>query len=90
MNKYIAINPVKEDEFITRYYLLNYINIGRTSENRMNDIPVTNISCLKSCIVYLEEEIEFLRKYHPDAIITPYFSRIEKLNKLMNDLDVLN
>jgi len=90
MNRYIAINPVKEDEFITRYYLLNYINIGRTSENRMNDIPVTNISCLKSCIVYLEEEIEVLRKYHPDAIITPYFGRIEKLNKLMNDLDVLN
>ena len=91
ISRYIAIYDIAENEFLKKQYLINYLNIGKTTEYRLQDLPITNPSCLKNCIVYLEEELDYIRKYHPDATILPYIGRIDKLNKIyFNDLDVLN
>lgn len=91
INRYIALLDIPQDEFISNRYFINYLNIGRTSEMRLNDISVHDPKCLKNCIVYLDNEVEILKKYHPDVIIAPYISRVIALNKIIeDDLDVLN
>ena len=90
MNRYIAILPVKEDEFITKYYLVNYLNIGFSTEYRLQDLLISDPFCLKKCIVYLDHELEVLKKYHPEIMIVTYTGRIDKLNRFFYDLDVLN
>ena len=102
MNKYIAIETVHKDEFVSEKMIINYLNIGKKSEMRLNNLPIDTIkvynveedrmeyeSTLRHCIIYLDDEIEFIKKYHPDAIILPYISRLDKLKKILsNDMDV--
>jgi len=82
MRKYIAIEKVINDNFISEYYLINYINIGRASEMRLNNLSIKSPKCLNDCIVYLDEEVEVLKKYHPKATILHYFGRVNELNRM--------
>ena len=101
MKTYIGIITVKEDEFISKKYLVNYINIGRLNEQRMDDLkldrikminPYNNKYCFESpllhCIFYTEEETLILKKYHPDILILPSQTRLDKLNRKLYDMDV--
>ena len=63
IKRFIALDSVDNES----YFLVNYIN-GK----RYFDIPVKDPKCLKDCIVYLEEEIEIIKKYHPEIIVLPY------------------
>jgi hypothetical protein len=85
--------------------LINYINIGRKSEMKFDNLPIETIkmydpntgtmqfeSSLKHCIFYTEDEIETLKQYHPEAIILPSTTRLDLLNRQLKtyDLDVPN
>jgi hypothetical protein len=99
---YLAIEKVPIDEFVTKKFFINYLNIGRPSEIRLRNIPIGTIkffntvtnsygyeSSLKHCICYYADEVEIIKKYHPEAIILPYTGRLDKLKKLIDDdLDV--
>ena len=99
---YIAIEKVAIDEFVSRRFFINYLNIGKPSELRLDNIPLGTIklwnpdtnfyareSSLKHCITYFEDEIELVKKYHPEAVIMPFINRMDKLKKLFeDDLDV--
>ena len=99
---YIAIEKVAIDEFISRRFFINYLNIGKSSELRLDNIhlgtiklwnPDTNFyareSSLKHCITYFEDEVKIIKKYHPEAVIIPFINRMDKLKKLFeDDMDV--
>lgn len=87
MNRYIAIIDVPQDEFVIRKFFVNYLNIGRTSEIRLNDISIEKQNSLQDCIVYFENEIPILKKYHPTVKLIKYF---KTKAKTLNDLDVCN
>ena len=89
MNRYIVIDKIDKDEFISNYFIINYLNIGKSNELRLDNLSINNPLCLKQCIVYLDDEIELIKKYHPKATILPYFGRVDKLKKIFNnDMDV--
>lgn len=99
---YIALEEVLIDGYINRKFFINYLNIGKPSELRLDNLglgslklwnPDTNTygyeSSLKHCITYYENEVEIIKKYHPEAIILPFINRLDKLKKILeNDLDV--
>lgn len=99
---YIAIEKVALDEFVTRKFFINYLNIGKQLELKLDSIPLGTIklwnpdtntygreSSLKHCITYYADEVEIIKKYHPEAIILPFIKRMDKLKKLFeDDLDV--
>jgi len=102
IDTFVAIQNIQLDEFITRKFFINYLNIGKSSELRLNNLPIGTIklwnpntdsyryeSSLKHCITYYADEVEIIKKYHPDIIILPFIGQIHKLKKLFeDDLDV--
>jgi hypothetical protein len=102
VNTYIAIEKIALDEFVTRKFFINYLNIGKPSELKLDNIPLGTIklwnpdtdsygyeSSLKHCITYYADEVEIIKKYHPEAIILPFMNRLDKLKKILeDDLDV--
>jgi len=102
VNTYIAIEKIALDEFVTRKFFINYLNIGKPSELKLDIIPLGTIklwnpdtdsygyeSSLKHCITYYADEVEIIKKYHPEAIILPFMNRLDKLKKILkDDLDV--
>jgi len=105
MKTYIAIETVHLNEFVSRKMLINYINIGRKSEIKFDNLPIETIkmynpeaesmkfeSSLNHCIFYTEDEIKILKKYHPKAIILPSTTRLDLLKRKLKtyDLDVSN
>jgi hypothetical protein len=102
VNTYIAIEKIALDEFVTRKFFINYLNIGKPSELKFDNIPLGTIkfwnpdtdsyrheSSLKHCITYYADEVEIIKKYHPEAIILPFMNRLDKLKKILkDDLDV--
>jgi len=102
VNTYIAIEKIALDEFVTRKFFINYLNIGKHSELKLDNIPLGTIklwnpdtdsygyeSSLKHCITYYADEVEIIKKYHPEAIILPFMNRLDKLKKILkDDLDV--
>ena len=101
LKTYIGVIKVQEDEFISKRYLVNYINIGTRFEQRMDDLildrfklfnPQNNrnefVSPLNNCIFYTEDEVKVLKKYHPDIVIIDSKIHLDNLNKLLHDLDV--
>jgi hypothetical protein len=89
INRYIALIHVKENEFMTKPYLLNYLNIGKSSQMRLKDLSLTS-QCLNNCIVYFEDEIKVLKKLHPEAEIINYIGRLNVLKRYLYDMDVFN
>ena len=102
VNTYIAIEKIALDEFVTRKFFINYLNIGKSSELKLDNIHLGTIklwnpdtdsygyeSSLKHCITYYADEVEIIKKYHPEAIILPFMNRLDKLKKILeDDLDV--
>ena len=95
LKTYIGIIKVQEDEFISKRYLVNYINIGTRWEQRMDDLildrfklfnPQNNrnefVSPLNNCIFYTENEVKVLKKYHPD--MNKDLTANDKLLKVQN------
>ena len=99
---YLAIQEIQLDEFVKRKFFINYLNIGKPSEIRLDNLPIKTIklwnpdtneygyeSSLRHCITYYADEVEIIKKYHPNIIIMPFISQLHKLNKIIeNDLDV--
>jgi hypothetical protein len=102
VNTYIAIENIAIDEFIKRKFFINYLNIGKPSELKLDNIPLGTMklwnpdtdsygyeSSIKHCITYYADEVEIIKKYHPEAIILPFINRLDKLKKILeDDLDV--